>query len=168
MYSIRTTYKDGQSESTVQVVHTDGNEETVSYAVFQEHMERSRPAIETPIEQLETDVVGLLFMLFQHKRTHSVPSINMEDAIHEVCLKFVSGGAIASPNGITSSTAENLTLVLGALFTALAPPTRAGRPVAPAEPVCVHQVERTYVPCVPLHTKAADGFQAPKMVIGPQ
>eukprot|EP00854_Cymbomonas_tetramitiformis_P012657 gene12657-14963_t len=71
MYSIRTTYKDGQSESTVQVVHTDGNEETVSYAVFQEHMERSRPAIETPIEQLETDVVGLLFMLFQHKRTHS-------------------------------------------------------------------------------------------------
>eukprot|EP00854_Cymbomonas_tetramitiformis_P003701 gene3701-4638_t len=43
----------------------------------------------------------------------------MEDAIHEVCLKFVSGGAIASPNGITSSTAENLTLVLDDKYNSL-------------------------------------------------
>lgn len=72
MYSIRTTYHAGQPETTVQVVHADGNKETISYAVFQEYMETSRPAIETPIEQLETDVMGLLFLLFQHKRAHPV------------------------------------------------------------------------------------------------
>ena len=35
-------------------------------------LEESRPPIETPVEQLEQDVVGLLSILFQHKRQHPV------------------------------------------------------------------------------------------------
>eukprot|EP00966_Prymnesium_polylepis_P280971 6491709-Prymnesium_polylepis.1 len=35
-------------------------------------LEESRPPIETPVEQLEQDVFGLLFILFQHKRQHPV------------------------------------------------------------------------------------------------
>jgi|EP00966_Prymnesium_polylepis_P325889 hypothetical protein len=72
MYSLRATYIDGHPETTAHIVDADGNESAVPYAALMEIMERSRPAIETPIEQLETDVIGLLLLLFQHNRAHPV------------------------------------------------------------------------------------------------
>ena len=72
MYSIRTTYADGQPEAIAHIMHDDGREERIPYAAVLAYMENSRPPIETPVEQLEKDVVGLLFLLFQHKRAHSV------------------------------------------------------------------------------------------------
>lgn len=72
MYSIRATYADGQPEAIAHIVHDDGREESIPYAAVLAYMEHSRPPIETPVEQLEKDVMGLLFLLFQHKRTHPV------------------------------------------------------------------------------------------------
>jgi hypothetical protein len=72
MYSIQTTYTDGQPESTVEVFNVDGTKTTIPYSTFIAYMEQSRPPIETPVEQLEKDVVGLLFLLFQYKRAHPV------------------------------------------------------------------------------------------------
>ena len=72
MYSIRVTYTDGQPESTALIVNADGSEESMPYSAFMAYMERSRPTIDTPVKQLENDVIGLLFLLFQHKRAHPV------------------------------------------------------------------------------------------------
>jgi hypothetical protein len=44
MYSIRTTYTDGQPE-TAHILHADGHEESIPYAAFIAYMERSRPSI---------------------------------------------------------------------------------------------------------------------------
>ena len=72
MYSIHITYANGQPETFASIVHADGSEERIPYAAFAAYMERSRPAIETPVEQLENAVMGLLFLLFQHKRARPV------------------------------------------------------------------------------------------------
>lgn len=72
MYSIRTTYTEGEPESVVEIFDADGTKKIIPYSTFISWMEQSRPPIETPVEQIERDVVGLLFLLFQHKRAHPV------------------------------------------------------------------------------------------------
>ena len=69
--SFRTTLlADGQPDTTAVVTDANGTEYSLSYASTMRMLEESRPPIETPVEELEQDVLGLLFILFQHKRQH--------------------------------------------------------------------------------------------------
>lgn len=71
--SLRTTYLANGQPTTEAFITDDGRvEHALSYASAMQMLEESRPPIETPVEQLEQDVVGLLFLLFQHKRQHPV------------------------------------------------------------------------------------------------
>jgi hypothetical protein len=71
--SLRTTYlADGQPATAAFITDESGAEHSLSYASAMRMIEESRPPIETPVEQLEEDVFGLLFILFQHTRQHPV------------------------------------------------------------------------------------------------
>ena len=71
--SFRTTYlADGQPATAASMTDASGVEHPLSYASAMRMLEESQPPIETPIEELEQDVLGLLFILFQHKRQHPI------------------------------------------------------------------------------------------------
>ena len=71
--SLRTTYlTDGQPATTAFMTDANGVEYSLSHASAMQMLEESQPAIETPVKELEQDVFGLLFILFQHKRQHPV------------------------------------------------------------------------------------------------
>ena len=69
--SLHTIYlADGQPATAAFITDDSGVQHSLSYASAMQMLEESRPPIETPVEQLEQDVVGLLFILFQKKRQH--------------------------------------------------------------------------------------------------
>ena len=70
--SLRTTLADGQPATAAFITDESGAEHSLSYVSAMRMIEESRSPIETPVEQLEEDVFGLLFILFQHKRQHPV------------------------------------------------------------------------------------------------
>jgi hypothetical protein len=70
---LRTSYlADGQPATTAFIMDESGAAHSLSYASAMRMLEESQPQIETPVEQLEEDVFGLLFILFQYKRQHPV------------------------------------------------------------------------------------------------
>ena len=117
MYSIHITYANGQPETFASIVHADGSEERIPYAAFAAYMERSRPAIETPVEQLENDVMGLLFLLFQHKRAHPVVldgndiGTKIGDAPESTYFHYINGHVLNVKEPLKQCVYQSLTYV---------------------------------------------------------
>ena len=80
-------------------------------------LEESRPPIETPVEQLEQDVVGLLFILFQHKRKHPVILDGKEIGVEIGCkptenhFHYINGHTLEVDSGAKECTYTSLTYV---------------------------------------------------------
>lgn len=72
MLAISTTFlADGIPDSTARL-RVGGDVIEMSYDDAMRMLEAARPNPDTPAAELETKIVGLLFLLFQHKRRHSV------------------------------------------------------------------------------------------------
>ena len=116
--SLRTTYlADGQPTTAAFITDDGGVEHSLSYASAMQMLEESRPPIETPVEQLEQDVVGLLFLLFQHKRQHPVILDGKEIGVEIGCkptddyFHYINGHTLEVDSGAKECTYTSLTYV---------------------------------------------------------
>ena len=67
-----TTFAAEDSRTVAQIVMRDGTITELPYDEALKLLEAHRPPPETSDDVLERDVIGMLGLLFQHRRTHSV------------------------------------------------------------------------------------------------
>ena len=70
--AISTTYFAADNCPVAQLMSADGTLTEMPYEEAMKVLEAHRPKPTESIEALERDVVGMLFLLFQHKRVHPV------------------------------------------------------------------------------------------------
>ena len=116
--SLRTTYlADGQPATAAFITDDSGVQLSLSYASAMQMLEELRPPIETPVEQLEQDVVGLLFILFQHKRQHPVILDGKEIGVEIGCkpsedyFHYINGHTLEVDSGTKECIYTSLTYV---------------------------------------------------------
>ena len=69
---ITTTYFAADNCPLAQIMSADGTLVEMPYEEAMKVLEAYRPKPTVSIDALESDVIGMLFLLFQHKRIHSV------------------------------------------------------------------------------------------------
>ena len=69
---LSTTYVAGKPALVWQAVGEDGQTVEMSHEAAMAFLAQSRPPVQTSVPRLQQDVLGFLFLLFQHKRQHPV------------------------------------------------------------------------------------------------
>jgi hypothetical protein len=72
MLSLRTSLVNGEPKTVAHLIGADGRECEIPYEAAMAFVEQSRPPVAVSVPRLEQDVLGFLFLLFQHERQHPV------------------------------------------------------------------------------------------------